>query len=371
MPFENGSISFSVYKLNKDLPDDHLERFSKLAACKVEEVGNTPNTGWTGRHLLERRIDEETAYFGEFLHIHFRSAVRKIPPSLLKAECMQRELAQMQADKISSLSRKKKAEIKEEVEEALLKFMPPQLSGIPLVYFKPEKLLFVGSGSVKPSDNLISLFLETMDIEAVPRIPVGEAMRILDTNNLQIEPLDFTGKNLSEMDAHLFGRDFLTWIWYKCESDTPKFTVPDLGEFTIGIDGPLVLVSESIGSHETVLRKGLPTLSPEAHSGIRAGKKLKSARLSVARGDEVWSFALDADNFIFKSMKLPDGEAMDRIARFEERIESMDVVQMAFYSLYNDFIKIFTGKDRDVHENDIQDWSSNRMYHDPENVNRA
>ena len=127
MPFDNGSISFSVYKLNKDIPDDHLERFSNAAACKIEEVTDTPNLGWTGRHLLERRIDEETAYMGEFLHMHFRSAVRKIPPSLLKAECMQRELAQMQADKVSSLSRKKKKEIKEEVEEELLKFMPPQL----------------------------------------------------------------------------------------------------------------------------------------------------------------------------------------------------------------------------------------------------
>ena len=369
MPFDSGTISFSVFKLSKEIPEDHLDRFAKYSVCKLEEVGDAPNLGWCGRHLLERRIDSETAYVGEFLHMHFRSAVRKIPPSLMKAECMQRELAQMQADKISNLSRKRKKEIKEEVEEELLKYMPPQLSGIPFVYFQPENLLFVGSGAVKPSDSLITLFMESMDIEAVPRIPVGEAMRVLDTRQIQIDPLDFTGKNLSEMDSLLLGRDFLTWIWYKCESDTPKFIVPDLGEFSVGIDGPLTLVSESIGSHETVLRKGLPTLSPEAHSGIQAGKKLKSARVSITRGDDIWSFTVDADNFIFKSMKLPDGEAMDAIARFEERIEFIYMVQEAFFSLYSDFIKLFAGKDRKIHEKDIQDWTTNRLYHNPDNMN--
>ena len=98
----------------------------------------------------------------------------------------------------------------------------------------------------------------------------------LGTKNIQIEPLDFTGKNLNEMDSMLLGRDFLTWIWYKCESDSNKFVVPDLGEFSIGLDGPLTLISENIGSHETVLRKGLPLVSPEAHSGLNAGKKLKN-----------------------------------------------------------------------------------------------
>ena len=86
MPFESGTVSLSVFKLNSDIPEDHLERFTKFAACPMEDVTDTPNLGWTGRHLLERRIDEETAYVGEFLHMHFRSAVRKIPPSLLKAE---------------------------------------------------------------------------------------------------------------------------------------------------------------------------------------------------------------------------------------------------------------------------------------------
>jgi len=362
MAFDSGNISFSVYEIKGDLPEDHLEKFSAYAGCLPEKVADTPNLGWVARHLLERRIDEETAYIGEYLSLHFRSAVRKIPSSLLKAECMQKELAQMQADQTSSLSRKKKKEIKEEVEEDLLKFMPPQLSGVPFVIDKFNKTLYVGTSSVKQSDSLVQLFIETCGVEVIPKTPVGEAMQTLETRSIQIDPLDFTGNKLSQDDDLLLGRDFLTWIWYKCESDTPKFIVPDVGEFAIGLDGPLNLVSESSGAHETVVRKGLPTMSPEAHSGINSGKKLKSAKISLARGDEIWTFTLDADNFIFKSMKLPDGEAMDRISRFEERIEFLNTFQQAFFSLYSDFIKMFAGSDRKVHEEDVQDWTKNRIH---------
>ena len=126
MPFESGTVSLSVYKVKSELPENHLEKFNEHLACPLESVTDTPNLGWTGRHLLERRIDEDTAYIGEFLHMHFRSAVKKIPPSLMKAECMQRELALMQAENISSVSRKRKKEIKEEVDEQLIKDMPPQ-----------------------------------------------------------------------------------------------------------------------------------------------------------------------------------------------------------------------------------------------------
>ncbi|MCM8524902.1 MAG: recombination-associated protein RdgC [Lentisphaeraceae bacterium] len=362
MAFDSGNISFSVYEIKGDLPEDHLEKFSAFAGCLPEKVTDTPNLGWVARHLLERRIDEETAYVGDYLSLNFRSAVRKIPSSLLKAECMQKELAQMQADQVSSLSRKKKKEIKEEVEDDLIKFMPPNLSGVPFVIDKFNKTLYVGTSSVKQSDSLVQLLIETCDVEVIPKTPVGEAMKALETRNISIDPLDFTGKNLSEGDDLLLGRDFLTWIWYKCESDTPKFIVPDVGEFAIGLDGPLNLVSETSGAHETVVRKGLPTMSPEAHSGINSGKKLKSAKISMARGDDVWTFTLDADNFIFKSMKLPDGEAMDRISRFEERIEALDTFQQAYFSLYSDFIKMVAGKDRKEHLKDIQDWTTTRMY---------
>ena len=361
MAFDSGNISFSVYEIKGDLPEDHLEKFSAFAGCLPEKVTETPNLGWVARHLLERRIDEETAYVGDYLALNFRSAVRKIPSSLLKAECMQKELAQLKADQVSTLSRKKKKEIKEEVEEDLIKFMPPQLGGVPFVIDNFNKILFVGTSSVKQSDSLVQLLIETCGVEVIPKTPVGEAMKALETRNISIDPLDFTGKNLSQDDDLLLGRDFLTWLWYKCESDTPKFIVPDVGEFAIGLDGPLNLVSESSGAHETVVRKGLPTMSPEAHSGINSGKKLKSAKLSIARGDDIWTLTLDADNFIFKSMKLPDGEAMDRITRFEERIEFLNTFQEAFFSLYGDFIKMFAGKDRSTYEQDIQDWTQNRL----------
>jgi len=368
MPFDTGNISFSVYRINKDLPEDYLEQFSAKSGCLPEKVpSDTPNVGWVARHLLERRIESDTALQGDFLHLHFRSAVRKIPGSLMSAECKQRELAAMAADNISSLSRKRKKEIKEEVEEELLKFMPPLLSGVPFVFDSETKLLYVGTGSLTQSDSLVQLFIDTVDVDAVPKTPMMEAMIALNADRVEIDPLDFSGKNFSKDEELNLGRDFLTWMWFMCEAEDGKFIVPDLGEFCLGIDGPLSLVAENMGAHESVLRKGLPTLSPEAHSALRSGKKLKSARVSFTRGDEIWTFTLDADNFIFKSLKLPDGEAMDAEARFDERISFLDTFQEAFYSLYSDYVKAFSGKNKAANLAAVQEWVGDRLYHNPEN----
>ncbi len=357
MAFDNGKISFYVYEILGDLPENHLELFAEKAVCPLENVDKDISTGWAGRHLLERRIDSETAYNGEFLTLHFRSAQRKIPASLLSAECMQRELALMEAEKISSVSKKRKKEIKEEVEKELIKYMPPQLTGVPFVVDATHKILYIGSASVKNGDNLVELFIRTCDVEVVPKSPNTVAMKTVETNSLNIKSLSFTHRVTDTEETYL-GRDFLTWLWYRSEAVSNKFVVPDLGEFSFGIDGPLTLVAEEGNVQEAVLRKGLPTVSAEAFTGIMNGKKLRSAKVSLTLGDDIWSFTLDADTFTFKSMNLPDGQAMDRVARFEERIESLHTFQQAFFWLYSDFIKMLSGKDRDEHEKDIVSWTA-------------
>ena len=92
---------------------------------------------------------------------------------------------------------------------------------------------------------------------------------------------------MDEGTEKFLGRDFLNWLWYFTEQEESKFIVPDLGEFEVGIDGPLALVAENFGAFESVLRKGLPTKSPEAHMALQAGKKLKSAQVMLGLSN-IW-----------------------------------------------------------------------------------
>ena len=118
MPFDRGSFSVKILKLTKDLPEDALERFNKNCAGKLDEVKDEPQIGWiSGRHLLERNIDEETAMLGGHIYLNLRIAQRKIPAALLKAEMKLEELAYIKATGKADVPRKVKKDIKIAVEE--------------------------------------------------------------------------------------------------------------------------------------------------------------------------------------------------------------------------------------------------------------
>ena len=93
---------------------------------------------------------------------------------------------------------------------------------------------------------------------------------------------------------------------------------------------------------------------------LKDGKKLKTAKIAIARGDETWTFTLDADMFCFKSMKLPDGTEFQYKARFIERLESLYIFKEAFFTLYGEFVKRFGGENRSAHIDKMKDWLAER-----------
>lgn len=68
-------------------------------------------------------------------------------------------------------------------------------------------------------------------------------------------------------------------------------------------------------------------------------KKRRKAQLTLARGDETWRVTLDAHEFIFRSLKLPDIERLDPGSRFQERMEKMRQFREIFAGLYRLFVE--------------------------------
>jgi hypothetical protein len=112
-----------------------------------------------------------------------------------------------------------------------------------------------------------------------------------------------------------------------------------VGEVAYMIEGPLVLELEAIGAFETTLRKGIPTHSAEVRTALLAAKKPKKATVKFVRGEEEWSFTLDADSFIFRGLKMPETEAFDRIGKFQERMILLDTFHLIFFHFYQEFLK--------------------------------
>ena len=133
MSFEKGTTALSIFRLSEKLPENALETFSEKAAGAYQDTGSEECVGWvSGRHLLERRIDEETSICGGSYYLNLRITQRKVPPALLAAECKMKELDYMQKNGTDFVPTKAKRDIKSNIEDMRLKQMSPQLAGIPI-----------------------------------------------------------------------------------------------------------------------------------------------------------------------------------------------------------------------------------------------
>ncbi|HAR67070.1 MAG TPA: hypothetical protein DCR55_12780 [Lentisphaeria bacterium] len=347
MPFDAGTISFTICKLARDLPDEVVDGFAAHAARSLETVTDEPRFGWvTGRHLLDTNIEEHTAKAGGHLHLCLQSAVRRIPSSLFKAECRIRELAYMADKDADFVPRKVRQEIKDEVTDFLLPDMPPTVSGIPFVVDQNRGLMYLGATSVKQVDTFLEHFYEAQKIEPVPLTPEFASEIEFGVNPDTFLPMTFSPEVQLDPDGY-FGRDFLTWIWYYQDTQKGTFEVGDLGEFGVMIDGPLTFAAEGPGALESVARKGTPTRSAEAKAAMSVGKRLRLASVIIARDQDVWTCTLDADTFAFKGMKLPDtGEALDSDSRFMERVMQLDIFRQAFFALYKLYVEVASDKEK-------------------------
>ena len=338
MGFESGSVSFRMFYVPGGLPTDCVRRFAKHAAPPIQKLGREAINGWvSGRHLLDREIDEDNAFVGGYLRLTLMKAERKIPDALLRAECRIQELAELRAEGGASLKRERRVEIRKEIIERLMPNMPPMLTGIPMVYDGQSETLYAGATGEKQTDVLVQAVKEAVDKAPVPVTAASAAMRRKKVNVRDLDPTSFSPELENELASDSLGQDFLTWLWFHSEAGGGLVDT-DRGQFAVAIQGPLAFVLEGEGAHETLLRKGSPLVSSEAKTALLSGKKLISARLIVARGDEQWEGIFDAERFAFRSLKVPKGQPLDPISRFQERMVLLETFREGFFAFFDRFL---------------------------------
>ncbi|MEI6515200.1 MAG: recombination-associated protein RdgC [bacterium] len=340
MSFESGSITFRMYYLSRKFPTDYVEQFARRAAPPITTLGDTPLRGWvTGRHLLDTNINRDTAFYAGYLRLAMLKAERKIPASLLKAECRMEELVRMQAENRAELDRKTRTEIRKEIEARLLPTMPPQLKGMAMVHLPDSDVIFSEATSDVQMEALEASFREALGFGVIPVSPQYAAARRLKYDIRDYTPTSFSPDCDDESVGNSPGQDFLTWLWFYSEARGGMMKLPSGGDFAIMIEGPLTFVMEGQGAHEIVLRRGSPAISTEAKIALISGKKLRKAKLLLARGQDTWTVSLDAESFTFRSLKLPEGEKLEPISRFQERMTSMTTFTTAFLEIFDRFMK--------------------------------
>jgi len=362
MPFERGTVTFSMFELRGDLPEDLPGLFAAKKAGLLDSVDAEPQLGWvTGHHLLDTTIDEASAQVGGNYYLMLRTAVRKMPGSLLNALCKREEQAYMRANNLEYVSAKMKKQIREETLEKHIQKMPPALSGIPLVLDPNEKLLFVGATSRTQIELFIDNFFQATKLEPLQLTPGLMLEQMFQTTEASFPALNIGSQPGSAEPT--IGRDFLMWLWFYSET-IGKLRHPQYGEFDILIEAPLVLADdgEPRGAGEVTIKKGnAPLRSAEAQAAILTGKKLKKVKLSLTREKQVWTGTFAADQFAFSSFKLPEGDALtNEDELFAERMQNMILFREAIMLYFKKFADTMMGMEFPKFEAEIRAWAKDR-----------
>jgi hypothetical protein len=362
MGFEKGSLSFRMFFASRDLGTEDIDKFAAQALPPLSTLAEEEVHGWVaGRHLLDRNITEETAMLGGYLRLTLTQAKKKVPVSLLQAESAVEEMAVMEAEDKQYLNQQMRSEIRKQVKERLLPDMPPQLKGIDFVFDERAHMLYASATSEKQLDAFVLSLMQTTGCSAQVADPETIAAKTegIDTHNWG--PASFSGELEDGMVDGTAGREFLMWLWYCSEKRGGIAQVPDVGEIAYMVEGPLTFVMEGKGAHEITLRKGTPMLSAEARTALLSGKKLKKAKVQFVRGEEVWAFTFDADEFVFRSLKLPQTETFDRVGKFQERMVLLETFRQSFFHLYREFVKERdASKDWKETKEDMRKWVAER-----------
>ena len=342
MGFDSGSVSFRVFHLRQGLTRDCIGQFAAMAAPPIETLGTSgPIQGWVSwRHLLDREITEENCIFSAWMHLALMRAERKIPGALLRAYCRLDEENERKARGVPFLDRKARSEVKDRVVAHLLPTMPPTLTGTAMVVdFRNDRVLAEAMSDAQ-IDRFCPFFRETTG--QLPLLLNAETLALLlaRVNANDLMPSSFTSDAAVESEVQIsLGLEFLTWLWYYWEKEGGVFRLKNGDECGYMLEGPLRFFREGKGAHEAVLRKGTPLLSREAGMALFCGKKLKRAKFTLARGEQVWTATIDAD-FAFRSLKLPPGDQPDLAGQFQERMLAIETFLQAYFELYERFLAL-------------------------------
>lgn len=363
MSFESGSVSFRMYSLAREIPEPVLEGFLQRVAPSLEAIKEEPVYGWvTGRHLLDRQIDENSAFLGGYLRLCLLEAQRKIPTSLLRAELKQEELIRLTVHDHDHLSRKERTEMKQEIVERLLPAMPPQLKGATFVHRRGDEWVYAETLAEKQVDTFTSYLREAIGFPPQVLTPESLALSAGRTDSRDWPPCSFSKDVEAQRTSDQPGHDFMTWLWYQSETHPDRVPAGQAGTIGVLVEGPLTLVMEGGGAHEISLRKGNPTKSAEAKACLLAGKKLRRATVHLVRGEQVWKLTLDGETLAVRGLKpiVPEN-ALDMVSQFQDRVRQVELVGELIRGLYTSFVE--ERKSRDLwgkRVQEMQTWITER-----------
>lgn len=180
----NGSISYSRFYVEGDLPQGFKERFVEALRARAfepltAESEEEEHVGWCSiEHPLDLELDAHKLFFNSYLNVGWRVDRWRIPGPILKAYYTEAERAYLAENNKERLSRSEKVDLKAVVTAELKQKLMPTMKVIDVSWNVHTGVLRFWNQSAKTAEHFQAYFEETFEgLRLIPDTPYTAAIQ--------------------------------------------------------------------------------------------------------------------------------------------------------------------------------------------------
>lgn len=334
MSFASGPITFRRYFIEGPFArvvDDGMVRVLNDHAFGRHGTATPDRSeiGWvSGEHAFDTRFTPDKIAYDRFAYFMIRVDKTSPPPAILQSYVRQEELAETdQAESDASgrqvlggPARKRAREraiirAQEEAKKGLYR----RIATYPALIDLPRRTVYLGNTGSAVGDRFLELFRDSFGASLEPadsalvahRIAAaaGDARAIEDAAPFHLIPPPQVEAAEADWSRNrlFFGREFLTWLWFKTDHDDEAFE-SRRGEVSARITDALHLECDFHLTGRDTLRCDKPTSAPEARAALAIGKQPTRAGLLLQGPAGHYGLTFDAARFAISGLRVPDVE---------------------------------------------------------------
>jgi recombination associated protein RdgC len=184
MPALRGSLTYSRFFVEGELPDDFRERFMRSIrhrAMKPLEPDDEDleRSGWSRiGEPFELELGYEDVFYNAFVNLGFRTDRWVVPSSVMRTNLREAEQAYLQKKGRERLTRREKGELKFLVAKKLRRQTSPSTRSVDVSWSLNDGIVRFFSHAPKAAAKMTELFAKTFGVRLVPESPYTLAARL-------------------------------------------------------------------------------------------------------------------------------------------------------------------------------------------------
>ena len=164
---------------------------------------------------------------------------------------------------------------------------------------------------------------------------------------------------LGQTTDMVLGQEFLTWLWFRSETQPLGFVSKEGQPFTISLEQRIVVQGGEGELLETASVSGSLSQLREVRLGLQTGKKVTRALVRFEKEDLAWQTTLMAEDFSLGSFRTPRVEHEkddDPDAIFLEKLYLMEACLDLLDASYAMFLEIRLSPRWDAEAQEMATW---------------